>query len=98
MKKLTIAATTCLLALLVSGGAFAADAGAECDKHAIHIDKEIGIEKALDAYHVLHGDKEDDHHIIDELKKTHPEVEKELEEYVAAGCTEKELKAHAHDH
>ncbi len=68
-----------------------------CDEHAAHIDHEIGVEKALDAYHVLHGDKEDDHHIIDELKKTHPDVEHELEEYVEKGCSDKELEAHAHD-
>ena len=70
----------------------------DCDAHATHIDHEIGIEKALDAYHVLHGDKADDHHIIDDLKKEHPEIEHELEEYVAAGCGEAELKAHANDH
>ncbi|PCI00600.1 MAG: hypothetical protein COB76_03275 [Alphaproteobacteria bacterium] len=70
----------------------------DCDAHAAHIDHEIGAEKALEAYHVLHGDATDDHHIIDDLKKSHPDIEHELEEYTAKGCGEKELNAHANDH
>ena len=69
----------------------------DCDAHAIHIDHVIGVKKALDTYHVLHGDKTDDHHLIYEFKKTHPDVEHELEEYVAKGCSDTELEAHADD-
>ena len=92
------------LSLFAAGVIFTMPAAAEifdkadCDAHAAHIDQVIGAEKALDAYHVLHGDKEDDHHIIDELKETHPDVEHELEDYVASGCSDENLKAHAHDH
>ncbi len=68
-----------------------------CDEHAKHIDHEIGAKKALEAYHVLHGDHGDDHHVVEELKKDHPNIEHELEAYVAKGCTDKDLEAHAHD-
>ena len=80
--------------------ALASDASkdhASCDKHAKHIDHVIGAKKALEAYHVLHGDKGDDTHIIAELKHDHPDIEHELEEFVKSGCTDKDLEAHAHD-
>jgi hypothetical protein len=84
-------------ALLIAPAITHAEDAYDCDAHATHIDHEIGVEKALDAYHVLHGDKTDDHHIIYELKKTHPDVEHELEEYVAKGCSDIELEPHAND-
>ncbi len=68
-----------------------------CDDHAAHIDHSIGAQQALEAFHVLHGDKADDHHVVETLKKEHPEIEKELEEYVSHGCGEGELKAHMND-
>ena len=68
-----------------------------CDEHAKHLDHEIGAEKALEAYHVLHGDNGDEHHVVEELKKDHPDIEHELEDYAAKGCTEAELEAHTHD-
>ncbi len=91
--------TTFTLGVLVIAPAMTthAENAYDCDAHAAHIDHEIGVEKALDAYHVLHGDKTDVHHIIDELKKTHADVEHELEEYVAKGCSNEELIAHAND-
>ena len=94
LNRMFLLTSAFAISALLSIPAFAAY---YCDAHATHIDHEIGAEDALDAYHVLHGDKADDHHIIDKLKAEHPDVEKELEEYVAAGCSDKELEAHAHD-
>jgi hypothetical protein len=89
--------TLALGALFIAPAITHAEDAYDCDAHAVHIDHEIGAEKALDAYHVLHGDKADDHHIIDKLKKTHADIERELEEYVAKGCSGKELEAHKDD-
>lgn len=69
----------------------------DCDAHAVHIDHVIGAKKALEAYHVLHGDTADTNHIIDALKHDHPKVEHELEAFVKSGCSAKDLEAHAHD-
>lgn len=68
-----------------------------CDAHAKHIDHVIGAEKAIMAFHVLHGDNADAGHIIDELKHDHPDIEHELEAFVKSGCTLHDLEAHAHD-
>ena len=69
----------------------------DCDAHAAHIDHEIGAKAAIEAYHILHGDTKDEHHTIDKLKEEHPDIEHELEEYTKNGCTDAELRAHAHD-
>lgn len=95
--------TPLLIATLAATALFASPvlaedaAHADCDAHAVHIDHEIGAEKALEAYHVLHGDAADEHHVIDALKAEHPEIEHELEEFVKSGCTDADLEAHAHD-
>jgi len=100
---MNIKKTPTLLAMLAAGILFALPASAEfadhgsCDEHAKHIDHEIGAQKALQAYHILHGDNSDPGHIIDELKHDHPKIEHELEEFVSNGCTDKDLEAHAHD-
>ncbi len=91
---LSAIAGTAMLATPVLAGSASHDS---CDAHAKHIDHVIGAAKALEAFHVLHGDKSDDTHIIDALKHDHPDVEHELEEYVKSGCTEADLEAHAHD-
>jgi hypothetical protein len=97
LSKILLLSTVCLgLGAFIAAPVQAEDY--DCDAHATHIDAEIGAEKALDAFHVLHGDHADDHHIVDELKKSHPDIEHELEEYVKHGCGEAELKAHADDH
>lgn len=96
MKYLTVAAAAALL--LTSGAAMASDdAHADCDAHAKHIDHEIGAKQALEAYHVLHGDAADEHHVIETLKAEHPDIEHELEAFVASGCSDADLEAHAHD-
>lgn len=69
----------------------------DCDAHAIHIDHIIGAKKALEAYHVLHGDNADANHIIEALKHDYPKIEHELEDFVKAGCSDKDLEVHAHD-
>lgn len=66
--KLTSAAI--IAGMLFATTTLAADY--DCDADASHIDHEIGAEKALDAFRVLHGDKADDHHIVEALKKDHP--------------------------
>ncbi|MEM0929189.1 MAG: hypothetical protein AAGC81_19805 [Pseudomonadota bacterium] len=75
----------------------AAPAGDDCDAHAIHIDQVLGADTALKAYDILHDHTADPAHLIDDLKAEHPDVEHELEDYVAAGCTRALLVAHAHD-
>ncbi len=97
MKYLTIAAAISLLIMPASSAMASEDAHADCDSHAKHIDHEIGAKQALEAYHVLHGDSGDDHHVIEALKKEHPDIEHELEAFVASGCTAADLDAHAHD-
>ena len=74
-----------------------ADDHGSCDSHARHIDHEIGAQKAIAAFHVLHGDNADSGHIIDELKHDHPDIEHELEAFVSSGCAITDLEAHAHD-
>ena len=69
----------------------------DCNAHAAHLDQMVGAEQALEAYHVLHGDLEDEHHAVEMLKTEHPDLEAELEDYVHQGCTETELEAHVHD-
>lgn len=96
-NKFLLVATVSAAAFFASPTVTMANDGFNCDEHAAHIDHEIGAEKALEAYHVLHGDQADEHHVIEELKKEHADIEHELEEYAAKGCTEKELEAHAHD-
>lgn len=97
LKKQTSLMLSAAAALVMLSAPVIAEDAYDCDAHAAHIDHEIGAEKALDAYHVLHGDKADDHHIIEELKKEHPGIEHELEEYNSKGCTIEALEAHAHD-
>ncbi|MEM6914231.1 MAG: hypothetical protein AAF511_09660 [Pseudomonadota bacterium] len=82
---------------LVATPAFAG-AGYDCDAHATHIDKEIGAQKALAAYAILHDHKADPDHLIDDLKAEHPTVEKELEDYAEHNCGRELLVAHANDH
>ena len=96
MKKTLLLASTIAVFGFVATTAQAEDK-AECDAHAKHIDHVIGAKKAIEAYHVLHGDNEDANHIIDALKHDHPKVEHELEEFVKNGCSIKDLEAHAHD-
>ena len=85
---------TLLLTALIP---FSANAAGDCDTHAKHIDHEIGADDALAAYDVLHGDHADDNNVIAKLKKEHPDVEHELEEFVKAGCSRHDLEAHADD-
>lgn len=70
---------------------------ASCYAHAEHIDHEVGAKKALEVFHVLHGDKADSHHVVDEMKHDHPDIEHELEAFVKSGCSAADLEAHAHD-
>lgn len=69
----------------------------DCETHAMHIDKVIGTEQALDAYHILYGDHDDDHNMLDAMKEEHPDLEHELEEFVSNHCSIDLLKAHADD-
>ncbi|MGB1199786.1 MAG: hypothetical protein ACPG46_12110 [Thalassotalea sp.] len=94
--------TTLLLASVISIFGFLstsalANKHSDCDAHAKHIDHIIGAKKAIEAYHILHGDTADTTHVIETLKKAHPKVEHELEEFVKSGCSIKDLEAHAHD-
>jgi len=94
-NKILLASAIALFGLLSVSAQ--AENHADCDAHAVHIDHVIGAKKALEAYHVLHGDTADTNHIIDALKHDHPKVEHELEEFVKSGCSAKNLEAHAHD-
>lgn len=70
---------------------------ADCDAHAAHIDHEVGATKALEAFDVLHGDHGDTKHVVENMKKEHPAIEHELEEFVKSGCKRADLEAHAED-
>lgn len=94
MKKLFLLFPALLIIPFAANAEMSHD---DCDAHAKHIDHEIGAVKAIEAYHVLHGDNTDDTHVIDDLKHDHPDVEHELEEFVESGCTIADLEAHAHD-
>mgnify|MGYP000515952340 CR=1 FL=1 len=97
MKKTNILLVSALSVFAMTSTSALADKNSECDAHAKHIDHVIGAKKALEAFHVLHGDTKDTNHIVDSLKKSHPDAEHELEEYVKSGCSIKDLEAHAHD-
>ena len=93
--------STKILCTLAAVTLFAMPASAEevaavdCAAQATTITTAIGAEKAVEAFNILHAGQEDKTQTVETLKAEHPEAEKMLADYAAAGCTVTELQAPA---